>query len=425
MRLPAYSDDLARPWSRTLTRYALLLAGVAYGAPAAAQQARADSLAERLLRAEAAIEMLQTQVAEQARAAVLTRSRVRLDLNGRVLMNAFANSRRVNNVDNPQFVLADPAAGAPMRGAGIAIRQSRLGVALAGTRALRGDFTADVDVDFYGGQLPSGGGRTFPLLRLRTARGMVRWSRGELMVGQESPLISDVDPLTVAAVGSPAFAAAGNLWLWLPQVRVGYEHPGTLRFGAQGALLAPTSGDPAAPFDTDNDVAERAMRPFLQARVFAAWGEMDRGAIGCGVHHGWLVPATEREMSDAVACDVVAPLRSWLDVRGEWFHGQALRGLGGGGIGQNFSPANEPLRTTGGWGQINVRLRSVALGAGCGADHPAPGATRRRNDGCATYAELRPEGPLFFGAEYRWMRTEYASGRYVNDYVTLATGFGF
>jgi hypothetical protein len=427
MRLvPAYSDDVTRYRSRTFTLTGLALAATLLALPADAQQTRADSLAERLRRAEAAIEMLQTQVAEQAQSAVQTRSRMRLELDGRILMNAFANTRRVNNVDNPQFVLADPAAGVPMRGAGIAMRQSRLGLALTGARALGGEFSGDVDVDFYGGQLPSGGGRTFPVLRLRTARGIVRWSRAQLMIGQESPLISDVDPLSIAAVGSPAFAAAGNLWLWLPQVRVGYEHPGLVRVGAQGAVLAPTSGDPAAPFDTDNDLAERAMRPYLEGRVFAAWGEEERGEIGCGAHQGWLVPTTDRESTSAFACDLVAPLISWLELRGEWFRGQALRGLGGGGIGQNFSPANEPLRTTGGWGQLNLRPSGLfGLGAGCGVDHPEPAAARRRNDVCAAYASLRPHGPVFIGVEYRWMRTEFPSGRYVNDYVTLGSGFGF
>src|SRR5688500_8515653 len=168
------------------------------------------------------------------------------------------------------------------------------------------------------------------------------------------------------------------------------------------------------------------MRPYLQARLFTAGGETDRGEIGCGVHQGWLVPTTERESAFAVACDVVAPLASWLDLRGEWFQGEALRGLGGGGIGQNVSPANDPLRTSGGWGQVNLRASSLfTVGAGCGADHPDPSAARRRNDVCAGYAMLRPEGPVFVGLEYRWMRTEFAAGRYVNDYVTLGTGFEF
>lgn len=392
-------------------------------------QAPADSLAIRLRRAEAAIAVLQQQMGEQTEGGVHTRSRARLEVSGRLTVNAFGNNRKVNNVDNPQVVVPDPAPGVPLRGAGMAIRQSRLGIALSGLPpALGGAVTADMDVDFYGGQFPSSGGRTFPLIRLRTARAFLRWRHAELMIGQESPLVSGLNPVTPAAIGTPAFAAAGNLWLWLPQVRLGVASKGRVRFGAQGAVLAPTSGDAVASFDTDNDAAERAMRPALQARVFAGWGENDTaGEVGCGVHQGWFVPVIRREASRALACDVIVSMTRWVEARGEFFAGQALRGLGGGGIGQNVVVSTStPLATTGGWAQINLRpAASLHLGAGCGADHPEPGATRRRNDACAVYLTLRPSGPFFVGTELRRIRTEYSTTRFANDHVTLALGLEF
>jgi hypothetical protein len=355
---------------------------------------------------------------------------MQLELNGRVLMNAFHNSRRVNNVDNPQF--ATPDVATPGRGAGMAVRQTQLGVVVTASDVMGGAFTGDVDVDFYGGQMASSGGRTFPLLRLRTARAVVRWSGAHLLIGQESPLVSALNPMTVAAIGTPSFATAGNLWLWLPQARFGVERGGTVRLGLQGAVLAPTSGDAAAPFDTENDIAERSQRPFMQVRASASWGTDITREIGCGIHQGWLMPGTERVDSRAVACDALLPIKEWIELRGEFFSGQALRGLGGGGIGQSFTPTGppppqDPLETKGGWLQLNVRApRNVRVGAGCGADHPEPVAARRRNDACAGYAIIRP-GPLFFGAEFRRLRTEYASplGRLTNDHVTLAAGFEF
>lgn len=425
-KLHAYSDDLASRRSRIFSASVVGAAIVAFPAAQGAQQSM-DSLAARLRRAEAAIEALQVQVAEQSGSGVQTRSRLRLELSGRVMVNAFGNSRRVNNVDNPQVVLPDGPGPAPQRGGGMAIRHSQLGLVVSGAEALGGAFTGDLDVDFHGGQMPSGGGRTFPLIRMRTARATVRWTSARLMIGQETPLISDLNPVAVTAVGVTALGVSGNLWLWLPQVRVGYERAGVIAAGIEGAVLAPTSADPAALFDTDNDLAERSSRPYLQGRVYAAWGEDDaRGEIGCGVHYGWLVPVADRVESKAVACDLLAPLASWLEVRGEFFTGQALRGLGGGGIGQNFTPANVPLETTGGWAQVNLRPAGpLSVGVGCGGDHPAPLATRRRNDVCFAYSRVRPAGPLFVGAEYRYMRTEYPTGRYVNDHVTLAAGFEF
>jgi hypothetical protein len=391
-------------------------------------QARTDSLAVRLQRAEAAIEVLQTQLAEQSQQGVKSRSRVEVEVFGRVLMNGFANSRRVNNVDNPQFVRPDTVGGFPSRGVGMAMRHTRLGLSVRVPEVWNGDFDGDIEVDFSGGQQASSGGRTFPLLRLRTARGFVRWRNAELMIGQESPLVSGLNPVSPTAIGTPLFAASGNLWLWLPQVRFGVEAGGSFRVGFQAAVLAPTSGDAVGLFETDNDVAERSSRPYLQDRVYVKWGSELVREIGCGYHLGWLAPTTTGALvqSNAITCDVSLPVVTWLELRGEAFSGDALRGLGGGGIGQNLTPGNVAVPTQGGWAQLNLRPTSAwRLGGGCGTDQPHQVGTRRRNDSCAGYAIVRPGGPLFFGAEYRRIRTSYATARFSNDHVTFAAGFEF
>ena len=415
----------------TASRIVILLASLA--APLGAQRTAADSLEERLRRAEAALAALQVQVSEQASAGVATRSGARLEITGTVLVKAFGNTRRVNNVDNAQFVLPDLVTTTFVdRGMGMAIRETRLGLSYTVPDVLGGTFTGDLDVDFNGGVVPSSGGRTFPLIRLRTARGIVRWGDTHLLIGQESPLISGLNPATLASVGTPTFAAAGNLWLWLPQLRVGVQRGSRVRYGVQGAVLAPTSGDPTGPFDTDNDVAERSQRPFLQARAHLSLGPVELSReIGCGVHQGWLVPLDSTETSRAIACDLLLPLTDRLELRGEYFTGQGLRGLGGGGIGQNTSPGtatppNEPLETSGGWLQVNASvLASLRVGLGCGGDHPEALATRRRNDACSAHAIVRPGGPVFFGVEARRIRTTYVSGRFTNDHVTAAFGFEF
>ena len=425
------TDDVERrPSSKTSRAIVLAFAGSLLAIPAWAQGTQSDSLAARLRRAEAAIAALQQQMAEQSESGVKTRSGARMEISGRVAVNAFGNSRRVNNVDDPQFVQPDPAPGVPMRGVGMAIRQTRLGIAVSGVNTLNGAFTGDVDVDFYGGQQASSGGRTFPLLRIRTARGIVRWANADLLIGQESPLVSGLNPVTPAAIGTPEFATAGNLWLWLPQVRFGVHSSGRIQFGAQAAVLAPTSGDAVAGFDTDYDLAERSQRPYLQGRLSARWGEGETvREVGCGYHQGWLVLTTTRVSSNAVACDLLLPMTEKLELRGEAFTGQALRGLGGGGIGQNvIVSSNAPLKTKGGWAQLNFRpATGFRVGLGCGTDQPERGALRLRNDACSTYAIVRPGGgPIFFGAEMRRIRTSYAaSARYTSDHVTITTGFEF
>src|SRR5215208_3075387 len=84
-----------------------------------------DSLRARLERAEEAIELLRQQMAAQASSEVRTRSRARLELSGRLLVNAFANNRqRVNNVDVPQFTAPDVDQALKRGSMGLVARQT-------------------------------------------------------------------------------------------------------------------------------------------------------------------------------------------------------------------------------------------------------------------------------------------------------------
>ena len=391
-----------------------------------------DSLAARLERAEEAIKLLQQQLAAQAQSGVQTRSRMSLEFNGRVLVTGFSNSRRVNNVDVPLFVRPDTANGLPQGGAGMAIRQTVVGLAVTAPEVLGGAFRGDLDVDFFGGQQPSAGGRTFPLLRLRTARASVKWTHGDLLIGQEAPLVSGVNPLSLASIGTPGFVGAGNLWLWLPQLRVGVHSAGPVRFGVQGAVLAPASGDAASAFDTDNDVAERSRRPFVEGRAHLSWGSEEMaGEIGVGVHRGWFATKGDSTLESTITTfDALVPLSKVVELRGEWYRGSAARALGGGGIGQGFAPNGALVRSTGAWAQLNMRAGSrLTFGAGAGYDDPDDAdlgaGARLRNDVSEAHVHWRPSGPLVFGLEFRRIGTEYAIGRLVNDHVNFAMGFEF
>lgn len=401
------------------------LLGVVLAAPLAPLkgQEAPDSLLARLRRAEAAIAVLQQQVAEQSEGGVGTRSGAKLTVSGRVATHVFRNDRAVNNTDNPQFALNVPPEG----GLGMSLRQTRVRIALSGLpRTLGGEALADMDVDFYGGQQPSSGGRHFPLLRVRTARGFIRWSNAEVMIGQESPLMNGVDPVSPAAIGTPLFATAGNLWLWLPQARVSAFTQGPVRLGWQVAVLAPTSGDAAGAFDTENDRAEASMRPFLQTRAFARFGDdVAQSEVGCGAHHGWLDVAGALERTGAIGCDAVIAA-AMVELRGEFVSGQALRGLGGGGVGQNFDASAGPLRTQAGWVQLNVRpAHMIQFGAGVGTDRPEGAPMRTRNDAVAVHGTVRPIGAFLAGAEWRRLTTRYPAADVSANHVTLSLGVEF
>jgi hypothetical protein len=354
-----------------------------------------------------------------------------VEFTGLVLVNGFFNDGRVNPRDVPQF--ADSLAAA--RAGGGTIRQTRLGVFVTEPDVLRGTFSGEVDLDFFGGQQPSSGGRTFPLLRLRRAIGTVAWRRAQLLFGQESPLVAERSPRSLASVGFPDFAAAGNLWLWLPQLRMTVETGSTLRLAVQAAMLAPTSGAPQGLFATQPDSAERSRRPYVQSRVRLGWGPTDDPSeVAAGGHLGWLASGDSLFASRAVTVDARIKL-GVVELLGEGFAGKALAGLGGGGIGQNLGPRGGTVRTRGGWGQLNIRPRpEVMFGGGCGIDDPDDGDLsdalgnprgRLENVVCEGHVEARPRGPVLFGFEFRRLKTTYPSGDFTANHLNLAAGFRF
>ncbi len=357
-------------------------------------------------------------------------------VHGLILMNAFHTSAKVNNSDVPQFVLPpDPADNPATSASSATVRQSRVTVTALVPSFAGGALSGELDVDFFGGQQPSSGGRTFPLLRIRRAFAELTWSRAALLVGQESPPIAAVSPSSLASIGFPDFAASGNLWLWIPQIRLGGDlaPAGGVRVGAEAAALAPTSGDPQGAFLTQPDIAERSDRPFLQGRVRARWGAGEElGEVSFGGHYGWIVDASgDRVPSKALAFSVWTPVTRWLELRAEAFTGQALAGLGGGGIGQNMVIDGVPVRTKGGWAQLNVKPSARwEIGGGGGIDDPDDEdllpTSRLRNSAFEGHLLWRYP-PLVAGLEVREIRTLYAEpvGTRSATHANLGVGFEF
>ena len=375
--------------------------------------------------------------AAAAQEATSTPPTMQAEVHGVILMSAFANDAAVNNSDVPQFVLLPPLAGGlPASGAGATLRQSRVTATAMVPEFAGGQLTGELDVDVFGGQQPSTGGRTFPLVRLRRAFAVLERGRLTLFAGQEAPPIAEINPSSLASIGIPEFAGAGNLWLWIPQLRIGARvaEVGAVRLGLEAALLAPTSGDAQTAFFTQPDIAERSSRPFLQGRVRARWGAgEEQGEVSVGGHYGWLaVGPSRRTTSRALAVGVWTPLVRGLELRGEAYVGRALAGLGGGGIGQNFGVDSTAVETTGGWAQLNLRpVPAWELGAGVGLDDPDdadldPAGQRLRNLALEGHTNWR-RAPIVLGAEVRLLRTRYGTGGGTvrATHLNLAAGFEF
>jgi hypothetical protein len=369
-----------------------------------------------------------------ARAAPLSaQSTIDASVHGLVLMNGLYTSDDVNNSDVPQFAVP-PATTGGVSTTSATVRQSRVTILGLVPEFAAGALNGELDLDFYGGQQPSTGGRTFPLLRIRRAFAELVWPHAALLVGQESPPIAAVSPSSLASIGFPDFAASGNLWLWIPQVRASADLPASrgVRAGAEIAVLAPTAGEPQGTFLTQPDRAERSGRPYFEGRVRARYGSAESpGEISLGGHYGWLVDASgQRVPSKALVASVWTPLTSGLELRAEAFTGQALAGLGGGGIGQNMIRDGVPVRTKGGWVQLNLRPGIWELGGGVGIDDPddadlEPGS-RFRNLAFEGHLSWR-RAPVVVGLEVRELRTRYApdADDLSATHLNLALGFEF
>jgi hypothetical protein len=196
-------------------------------------------------------------------------------------------------------------------------------------------------------------------------------------------------------------------------------------------------------FDTEADSAEQSRVPFVQARLRARWGEEDmQGEIGIGAHRGTIMSRDTlgtaarpiRLRSEAFSLDMRIPILAWLEVRGEAYDGQALRGLGSGGIAQgvarNAMGRGVAVRDRGAWVQVNAQPRAgVTLGSGCGYSDPEdadlPAATGRMKNGtCEAHAIWRP-APLILGLEFRRIKTTYAANAFANNHLNLTVGFLF
>jgi hypothetical protein len=422
----------------TLLVAALCTAALARRASAAPQdttRAVLDSLTERLERAEHALERLQTQLQDQERSKVGSRQRNHVELSGTVLMNGFYSNAKVNNSDVPTFVV-DPqdTTGLPNGYGGAQVRQSRIGLTMRGTHALGASLTGDLQLDFYGAQPNASGARPFPVPRIRTASVRLDWRHLGLLMGQEAQIISPWTPSGFAAVGVPGFTNAGNLWFWMPQVRLTYETGARPRIGLQGAAVAPNFGfsQPSYSVASQPDSAEKSRRPFVQGRAYIGWGDGETETqIGVGVHRGWIATTGDTLLtSSAVTVDGRIALGEKILLMGEAFTGSALASLGGGGIGQELGAGGIPVDTRGGWVQLNLRPSFAwELGGGWGMDDPddtdLPATGRMKNMHAEGHLHWRPGGGLILGGEVLRLQTTYQSVVQSAWHVNFFSGLSF
>jgi hypothetical protein len=267
-----------------------------------------------------------------------------------------------------------------------------------------------VEIDFFGSRPVDPNlqpqDRVFNQPRLRRAYLQLDKGDWRIVAGQDKAILAPLDPISLSHVAIPLGATAGNLWAWLPQVRVENRHKfGKSTLLVQGGILRPSFGDSrltdqsgvngSAVDSTFSGFGERGRQPFYEARVALSHPMAGRTAtIGVSGHYGREAVGADKGIdSSAEAVDWTIPIHKYLIFRGEAFTGGNLVPFDGGieqGVAftpaAGLTPANfRKIADEGGWAElISPVTPKDILYAGAGTDDPRdrdlmPGSTRSKN----------------------------------------------
>ncbi len=327
---------------------------------------------------------------------------VRFRFYGQLLLNISASDETVVGGDVPLWAV--PGTGDvtfPDGSRGrvhdlfITARQTVLGVQLSPNETVAGWAPgAVVEFDFFGSRpadaiLPQG--RVFNQPRLRLAYLQLTKGTWKFVAGQDKVIIAPLDPISLSHVSVPLGATAGNLWGWLPQVRVektqslGEKTEALFQLGILRPEFADRRLGDTVPsgVSLDNSTAgTRSTMPFYQARLALSHPLAGSTAtIGAGAHYGREVVGVNHGLDSwAFALDFRIPFHPRVILRGESYVGSNLIPFQG-GIDQGVAaiPAAAPFRQinkigdAGGWGELTFRVTTDDKNhayIGWGTDNP-------------------------------------------------------
>jgi hypothetical protein len=294
---------------------------------------------------EERVDIQQQRIEEQAQTKVEASQRFPIRLAGMALFNAFMNSKQSGGVDYP-IVAAPTGAGH----GGATLRQTILGLEFAGPRTIMGGkVSGSVYMDFF-----SPGGSN-PAMRLRTASIEIGWKDRSVAAGLEKPIFNPREPSSLAQVGISPLTGAGNLWLWLPQVRVEQE----VHLGASSGMRAQVGVVQTREIGGyEGTVATEALRPGAEGR-FNFYHKLDderRLEIAAGFHASTTHAGGVSVPSNLFAMDWFFNPWKPVEFTGVFYSGKNVAHLGS-GTRQGFEVENNigyALPSKGGWGQLTL-----------------------------------------------------------------------
>jgi len=238
-------------------------------------QKEAQKKAERAASLDEEYQLLSGKVDDQYQTKVESASKYRLRLSGIVLMNLVSNQGVVDSVDLPTVAYAQPP-GSSGGSFGATLRQSEVGLEAFGPTVAGAKTTADLQLDLAGGFPSIPNGINSGLVRLRTATMRMDWTTTSVVVGQDAIFFSPNSPTSFATLAIPALTYAGNLWSWVPQIRVEHRvalgEESSLTF--QGGILDPVAGEvpgtePGSSYYRQAGPGEASRQPAYGTRI--AW----------------------------------------------------------------------------------------------------------------------------------------------------------
>jgi len=389
------------------------------------------SLEERVQKLEESTSLIGSKIDEQYQTKVESASKYRARLHGIVLMNAFRNAGRSDNLDFPNYAEPVPL-GSPHSTAGASLRQSEIGFEIFGPTVAGARTSADVQLDFAGGFPATGNGENFGIVRLQTGELRFDWEHTSVVGGQDSLFISPLSPTSFASLATPAFAFAGNLWGWTPQLRI--EHRFSLSdqqtVTMQAGILDNLDWEfPSSSFYRTAQAGELSGQPAYALRI--AWSRPVQGhplSFGVAGYYGRQNWRWDRYIDSwAGMADWQIPIVSRLNLSGEFYRGRGIGGLGG-AIGTSILYGGDPkfpfspirgLDAAGGWTQLKFQATSKIEFNGVFAEDNAFAGDARgfatdqnnfgrilgRNRGELGNVIFRPRSDLILAAEFRRLRT--------------------
>lgn len=335
-----------------------------------------------------------------------------LSIYGFARLDVLVDDSRMSSLEDPAFVMREPAGGQLESELTMTPRLSRVGLSID-----RWEIKDDrvfgegkVEIDFAGG----GGANA---IRLRHAYASISRKAGrgeiELLAGQTWDLVS---PLYPSAQNDSQLRYAGNLGDRRPQLRLSVSES---KFHLAVAAAAPAVLD-KQDLDGDGRVDSMAStQPMLQW-LLEARGRIGRGDEGIA-RMGISGHASRAELADgtsrpsaSVATHFYVPFARQLVFLGEGYLGTNLADFGG-GIGNAVNPmTRESVRSLGGWLELAIlptarHMLSVGTSIDVARSEDLMPGDRERNGTIYSVLRYKPRPAIELGLEHLYWKTDYKS----------------